>query len=142
PPTDPRAVGRPWFRGRRGNPDPAAYAAARQQPGVFRCPAADVPADLDFRGTVLGFHFYHTTRQGLRAYVFETPLEEYQGDTPPPRLGTTDYTGVGGAGFGNVRKWTGYDGAFTNRSAWSVAQIAGLDGTSNVLLYGETCGHV
>jgi prepilin-type processing-associated H-X9-DG protein len=46
---------------------------------------------------------------------------------------------VGGLGHG-VGINQPYEGVYTSRSAWSQGQIAALDGTSNTLMYGESCG--
>jgi prepilin-type processing-associated H-X9-DG protein len=55
-------------------------------------------------------------------------------------LGRTNYVGVAGCGSGTHRFYSKFEGIYTNRSINSLGQLAVQDGTSNTLLYGETCG--
>jgi hypothetical protein len=53
-------------------------------------------------------------------------------------FGRTNYAGCAGLGRGTHPEYFRYEGLLTNRSANSLAAVS--DGTSNTLLYGETCG--
>ncbi len=134
----------PWFWHPGGtNPNLAAYAAAYHKLKIFRCPSAP-----DFEpqfgnegpgggGTVLGLHVFNSDTDGVRtvawrdAYV-KIPQYRY--------LGRTNYLGVAGCGSGTHPFYGRFEGIYTNRSHRSLAHVSNTDGTSNTLLYGETCG--
>lgn len=124
-----------------GPPHEANYSAAMQQPKVFRCPSAPEftpPANDPSTfggGTLLGLHVYND-KAGCRTVGWR---DEYGKAANFRPLGRTNYAGVAGCGLGNHPTLGLYEGVYTNRTQHHLT--AGIpDGTSNTLLYGETCG--
>lgn len=117
------------------------YAVARQRLPVFRCPSdADVRPSGSTIKALIGLHTYNGNRRGHNFLAMKTETDDYSYDPSAPHLAETNYTGVAGTGTGNSSIFSIYEGIYTNRSHLSLAQISSADGTSNTLLYGETCG--
>jgi prepilin-type N-terminal cleavage/methylation domain-containing protein len=71
-----------------------------------------------------GAHFWWDDWNGAEAYF---------------PMGRSNYAGCGGCGKG-VGISQPYEGVYTSRSKLTLGQISGYDGTSNTLMYGESCG--
>jgi prepilin-type N-terminal cleavage/methylation domain-containing protein len=135
--------------GPNGNTFPPPYYAIGTLPlKVFRCPSdADIDPDSnpfgngthDFSGgTQLWPHFW-TDRNGN--FQFYSWWDDWNGSEKYFPMGRSNYAGVGGLGKGMYgAQAQPYEGVYTSRSNWSLGQISSLDGTSNTLMYGETCG--
>jgi type II secretory pathway pseudopilin PulG len=131
----------PWFRMEDGSyPNGSAYRAARVIQRLFRCPSAtpyQAPIGVEGRGTVVGFHVFHSMRNAVMTPYW---LEKYENAAQFYPLGRTHYIGVAGAGTGDRPEEARYEGIYTNRSVNSLAQLSAMDGASNTLMYGECCG--
>jgi prepilin-type N-terminal cleavage/methylation domain-containing protein len=108
----------------------STWNAAQARVSTFVCPADDpyAPAGSGVFATLLAY-LDPTWGPSLTSGYLQSPL----GDP----LGRTDYLGVSGY---DGRALPPYDGIFTNRSQVSVAAMAGADGTSTTLLFGESTG--
>jgi prepilin-type N-terminal cleavage/methylation domain-containing protein len=133
----------PWF----WKPGPVShaenYTAGLNQLPVFRCPSAPDYAPQvggsagGSGGTLLGLHVFNTPSRGPFTDGWK---DDYVRAASYKFLGRTNYMGVAGCGTGTHPTFGKYAGIYTNRSDHNLAQLASLDGTSNTLLYGETCG--
>jgi hypothetical protein len=86
-------------------------------------------------GSILGVHVYHN-QDNMQMLIWR---DEYGTANRYRPLSRTNYMGVAGCGLGSNPKFQPFEGIYTNRSQISLA--AGIaDGSSNTLLYGETCG--
>jgi prepilin-type N-terminal cleavage/methylation domain-containing protein/prepilin-type processing-associated H-X9-DG protein len=127
---------------------PPFYAIGAINMKVFHCPSDQDNDPLnngfgccgDFiGGTYLWPHFWWNGG-GVSQYTW---WDDWNGAELYFPQGRTNYVGCGGLGaaaYGSSGDT--YKGVFTSRSSWSLGQISGLDGTSNTLMYGETCGRV
>jgi type II secretory pathway pseudopilin PulG len=136
-----------WFWGAPavgpGPPNVNNYQAGMKELKVFRCPSASsyTPQFSNPKpgggGTVLGVHVFNSDKLG----VFTAGWKDEYGSAEQFRpLGRTNYTGVAGCGSGNHPFFRKYEGIYTNRTENTLGQMSVQDGTSNTLLYGETCG--
>jgi hypothetical protein len=98
------------------------------------------PSDLETTNAnvVMAFHFFNVDapppiRGSPRTYN-RGSLTQYW------PLGLTNYAGVGGAGKGISMRFQRWEGIYTNRGQITLSNIQ--DGTSNTMLYGESCGRV
>lgn len=130
-----------WFRTMRGDyPNAEAYNLAKRPQAQFLCPSTPsfaVTMGVEGEGTVLGFHVFHSTRNGNQT------LYQYEMYGIHPQfypMARAQYIGVAGAGTGNRADQKALEGVYTNRSRTSLGQLATQDGTSNTLMYGESSG--
>jgi prepilin-type N-terminal cleavage/methylation domain-containing protein/prepilin-type processing-associated H-X9-DG protein len=144
--------GLPWFLSAR-EPN-VAHEANNQAAGtpisLFRCPSAP---DFEVQpipgpgggGTLLGVHVFNSrtfTFLDVHYPVFTCAYrDDYRLYPEAMFLPRTNYVGIAGCGAGNHPYFSRFEGVYTNRSQTTLTQITILDGTSNTLLYGETCGH-
>jgi hypothetical protein len=133
---------RQWWLTPAGlHPNVVNYTAAQQRLRIFQCPA---DPGTEAREAVLGYHFYNREDNGRHFLTYSA----WVGDNVPPpasvvrfrAVGRTNYAGSGGGGRGTSPHWSRFEGILSNRSQHTPAQVAGWDGTSNTLLYGETSG--
>jgi prepilin-type N-terminal cleavage/methylation domain-containing protein len=139
---DPRHVTRePWF----WKPGPVShhenYTAGRVKLKLFRCPSApnfDPEVASEFGGgTLLGLHVFNSTTLGVFTDGWK---DDYVRSAAYRFLAKTNYSGVAGCGSGDHPFYSRYEGLYTNRSERTLGQVSAQDGSSNTLLYGETCG--
>jgi prepilin-type N-terminal cleavage/methylation domain-containing protein len=130
-----------WLTAAGLYPNVANYTAAQQTLKVFQCPS---DPGTEASATILGYHFYNRTDNGLHIIVYSAWSEDFQqpsgtvaGFRP---FGRTNYAGIGGGGRGNSPIWSRFEGILYNRSRNTPGQVTAWDGTSNTLLYGETSG--
>lgn len=103
----------------------ATWQAAQWRIKSFTCPS-DNPYD---RNNV--FVHFVTYPGGMTGWYFPNA----------PYLGRTNYLGVGGyLGYTGNSGYDYWKGVFGTQSDVSMAQLAGRDGTSNTLLFGEAVG--
>ncbi len=148
---NPGRVTKPWFfyNDPELNPAPLAtdgypptyYGYHKHEIKVLRCQSDPDNALLDGHypdggGYIIGSHFYNDDAGVHYAFWYEQGpgIEAY---LPFARC---NYLGVGGTGKGTGAFYGKYEGIYTNRVQLSLAQIAGADGTSTTLMYGEVCG--
>lgn len=112
--------------------DAPTWTTAQYKLGFFRCPS-DHP-ERSTKGTIMCLNTY-----------FELPSTVTQGgylvenSDGGGALGRTNYVGVaGGYGIVDVAVADAYRGCFHSRSEYNLADVR--DGTSNTLMFGETCG--
>jgi hypothetical protein len=133
----------PWFwLPNTQLPNNVNYAAAFNQLKIFRCPTAydftpQPGTGVGTGGTLLGVHVFNSQSLG----PFTDGWKENYLKVPQYRfLGRTNYLGVAACGTGTHPFFSQFEGIYTNRSQNTLGQVAAQDGTSNTLLYGETCG--
>jgi prepilin-type N-terminal cleavage/methylation domain-containing protein/prepilin-type processing-associated H-X9-DG protein len=132
----------PWFWLPGKIPNDVNYSAAFTKLKILRCPSASdtgpIPGSgAGTGGTILGLHVFNTPELG--AYT-DGWKDDYVKASAYRFLGRTNYLGVAGCGSGTHPFLKNYEGTYTNRSDHTLGQISQQDGTSNTLLYGETCG--
>jgi prepilin-type processing-associated H-X9-DG protein len=126
-----------------GPPNVQNYAAAMNQLRNFRCPSANdfvVPVGNSAPtggGTLVGLHVFNNPAISVFTTAWK---DEYGSATPYRPLGRTNYVGVAGTGSGTHPFYSQFEGIYINRSVNTLGQVTSRDGTSNTLLYGETCG--
>ncbi len=126
-----------------GPPDVNNYTVAMQSLKMFRCPSApDYTPEFNNPtpqggGSLLGLHVFNDLRRGPYTVGWK---DEYGTAARFRPLGRTNYMGVAGCGAGNDPIFNKYEGVYTNRTEHSLGTDGIPDGTSNTLLYGETCG--
>jgi prepilin-type N-terminal cleavage/methylation domain-containing protein len=108
----------------------SAVTAAQARVKLYLCPSDD-PYTNTLQTDILTHTF--RTAQGFDLFVGGFSLTEGGSN-----LGRTSYVGVAGYG-GQINNGAidQYAGVFCNRSAVPLAQLAGGDGSSNTLLFGE-----
>jgi prepilin-type N-terminal cleavage/methylation domain-containing protein/prepilin-type processing-associated H-X9-DG protein len=135
----------PWF----WKPGPVShhenYTAGMTPLKVFRCPSAAnyLPevANTPGGGTLLGLHVFNSAKGTPAAPVMTTGWkDDYVRAFSYRFLAKSNYAGVAGTGTGDHPQLARYEGVYTNRSKNTLGQLAVQDGTSQTLLYGETCG--
>jgi prepilin-type N-terminal cleavage/methylation domain-containing protein/prepilin-type processing-associated H-X9-DG protein len=141
----------PWFWKMPGPiSHPENYTAGRTEIKTFRCPSApnwqvQPGTGSGTGGTLLGVHVSNSKDfiiPGLTSGVLTSAWkDDYVRSANYKFLARTNYMGVAGCGAGNHPYFSSFEGVYTNRSQTTLTQITILDGTSNTLLYGETCGH-
>jgi prepilin-type N-terminal cleavage/methylation domain-containing protein/prepilin-type processing-associated H-X9-DG protein len=145
---DPRVVAtQKWFWAAPapapGPPHVGNYTAAMHKLEIFRCPSAPdyTPEFNNPRprggGTMLGLHIFNHPLLGPFTAGWR---DEYGTASRFRPLGRTNYMGVAGCGAGAHPLFGKYEGVYTNRSEVPLGAAGIPDGTSNTLLYGETCG--
>jgi prepilin-type N-terminal cleavage/methylation domain-containing protein/prepilin-type processing-associated H-X9-DG protein len=132
----------PWFWLSGTVPNDANYRAAVTKLKIFRCPSASNAGPIPGTGpgtggTILGLHVFNTPELGPFTDGWK---DDYSKASAYRFLGRTNYLGVAGCGSGTHPFFKTYEGIYTNRSEHSLGQLSQQDGTSNTLLYGETCG--
>ena len=126
-----------------GQPNAANYSAAMRPLKLFRCPSAPnfTPPAGDPAprggGSIVGLHVFNSPEMGPYTVFWR---DEYGSANHYRPLARTNYIGIAGCGTGTEPFFSKYAGIYTNRSEYTLAQITVLDGASNTLLYGETCG--
>jgi prepilin-type processing-associated H-X9-DG protein len=136
------ATSEPWFWLRGQVSNDTNYAAAFTKLKIFRCPSASNFAPepgtvVGTGGTLLGEHVFNDPMHGPFTSGWK---DDYVKAARYRFLGRTNYMGVAGCGSGTHPFFSKFEGVYTNRSQNTLGQIAAQDGTSNTLLYGETCG--
>jgi len=111
--------------------DASTISAARMKTKVFVCPSTD-PYQHKIDSTLLVFYPYELTSAGVVNYTGITTS-----DAGGLTLGRTTYVGVGGY-LGSIPAGSNWIGMFYVRSTTKMADVT--DGTSNVLMFGETVG--
>lgn len=111
--------------------DASTTSAARMKTNVFVCPSTN-PYQHKADSTLLVFYPYELTSAGVVNYTGITTS-----DAGGLTLGRTTYVGVGGY-LGSIPAGLGLIGMFYVRSNTRMADVT--DGTSNVLMFGETVG--
>jgi prepilin-type processing-associated H-X9-DG protein len=126
-----------------GPPHIANYTAAMKPLTLFNCSSAPryTPGVGNPKpgggGSVLGLHVFNSKTLGGFTAGWR---DEYGSANAYRPLGRTNYMGVAGCGIGDHPVLSKFDGIYTNRSEHTLGQLTVRDGTSNTLLYGETCG--
>lgn len=133
----------PWFWKSGPVSHDDNYPVAFNKLSMFICPSAgrfdpEVGQVLTgFGGTALGIHVYNTPSLGVFTALWK---DDYVRSKDFRFLGITHFMGVAGSGAGTHPTFKMYEGIYTNRSRTTLGQLTVQDGTSNTLLYGETCG--
>jgi hypothetical protein len=110
---------------------------------IFRCPSApDFTPEFNNPnprggGNLLGLHVFNDIKRGPYTAAWR---DEYGTAARFRPLARTNYMGVAGCGTGNDPFFSKYEGVYTNRTEHTLGSGGIPDGTSNTLLYGETCG--
>jgi prepilin-type processing-associated H-X9-DG protein len=126
-----------------GPPNVQNYTAAMLPLRIFRCPSADdfiVPfgnPSPGAGGTLVGLHVFNSPAKQAFTAAWR---DEYGTANNFRPLARTNYLGVAGCGSGTHPVYSQYEGIYTNRREHTLGQLSNQDGTSNTLLYGETCG--
>jgi prepilin-type N-terminal cleavage/methylation domain-containing protein len=126
---DPAKVYRIWTE------NTTLWTLAQTRIKAFVCPSDD-----PYQATLAPYQAYYTW--GTSTGFTVTGQRPPRADGSHANLGRTNYAGVAGYG-GRVPGNTSTDlylGVFANRTATDIGHITGADGTSNVLLFGETLG--
>jgi len=111
----------------------STWNAAQTRVGNFLCPSDNAYGNS--AGTLAGAHTY------LIGGGFDLDFPYFaMGGGGGDNLGRSNYAGVAGYAGACEGSATPYIGLLTNRSSVSLAQLAGLDGSSNTLLFGEYLG--
>jgi prepilin-type N-terminal cleavage/methylation domain-containing protein/prepilin-type processing-associated H-X9-DG protein len=131
----------PWFWKPGPVPYQENYTAGMTKVKIFRCPSApnynpEVGNPLG-GGTLLGVHVFNSPSIGVFTDWWK---DDYVRAAQFRFLAKTNYVGVAGCGSGTHPFFGQYEGIYTNRSELSLGSVSARDGTSNTLLYGETCG--
>jgi len=107
------------------------WNAAQLEIGAFLCPSA--PERVPNGGNAFGWMTYMSGGQPTSNGWY------FMGYSPPAPRGITNYLPCGG-GFGRVNDatWDVWEGVFYIRSTTNMSAV--LDGTSNVLMFGEFAG--
>jgi len=126
----------------RGTPNEPNYLIADHAVSTFHCPSAAsylpvMSTEPAKGGTILGLYVLNSPRLGAFTAGWRDTYETTARYFP---LGRTNYVGVAGCGSGNHPYFQQFEGVFTNRKLVSLGQVSASDGTSNTLLFGETCG--
>ncbi len=108
---------------------PGPLQAARSQPKMFLCPSAP-PGAPPFSGTAVSLHSYLSPAPWGYTSTFWNLTPAAAGGP----IGQTNYVGMAGFEALIVPE---FQGIFTNRSAVSLQQVVGADGSSNTLMFGE-----
>jgi prepilin-type N-terminal cleavage/methylation domain-containing protein len=108
----------------------AAVNVANTRIPVAECPSDPVRSYTQFTSCVWS---YPTSATAAQAQSMTTSM-----GTPPAK---SNYVGVAGA-FGSLpgHPWDVWQGVFYNRSAVTLGNVTGADGSSNTLLVGEALG--
>jgi prepilin-type N-terminal cleavage/methylation domain-containing protein len=133
----------PWFWKSGPISHQENYTAGMAKLKIFRCPST-----TEFNpqvghlaagggGTALGAHVFNSPTQGAMTVGWK---DDYVRSAAYQFLGRTNYMGVAGCGTGTHPLFSQFEGIYVNRVERSLGQITARDGTSNTLLYGETCG--
>jgi prepilin-type N-terminal cleavage/methylation domain-containing protein len=108
------------------------WAAAQYRIKTFECPA-DAPYSNSV-GTITSNHLML-----LNGGYFFQAQQWIDLNDGGAGLGRANYVGVAGQA-GTVTGYTQLKGVFTNRSSTTLVQVAGADGTSNTLMFGDYLG--
>jgi prepilin-type N-terminal cleavage/methylation domain-containing protein len=126
---DPAKVYRIWTE------NATLWTLAQTRIKTFLCPSDD-----PYQATLAPYQAYYTWGNSTGFTV--TGQRPPRADGSHANLGRSNYAGVAGYGGrvpGNTSSDT-YIGVFANRTATDVGHVTGADGTSNVLMFGETLG--
>jgi prepilin-type N-terminal cleavage/methylation domain-containing protein len=126
---------------------PAVYDVLDNTVKVFRCPSdIDNIVNTDVNhpgpgGVVIGGNLVTDAMDNLTVFWFSDNYVLTPGTYIPQRpLARINYQGCAGDGRGDSTFWNTWEGIFTDRSRHTLSDIASADGTSNTLMFGETCG--
>jgi prepilin-type processing-associated H-X9-DG protein len=126
-----------------GQPHVANYRVAMTLIKQFRCPSSPPfappvgnPAPTG-GGSIVGLHVFNSPELGPHTVFWR---DEYGPANPYRPLARTNYVGVAGCGSGTHPFFSKFMGIYANRSDLTLGHVTALDGASNTLLYGETCG--
>lgn len=109
--------------------DAQTWTAACTRIKLFICPSDEVYSNTFV--TQARIYFYGSGVFGVSTWLIP----------PGDQLGRTNYTGVAGyRGHVSNPRTNSFEGVFTNRSQNTLGQVSALDGTSNVLCFGELLG--
>jgi prepilin-type N-terminal cleavage/methylation domain-containing protein len=116
----------------------SSWTMAHAKIKTFLCPS-DIP-DAASTGV---FALLQTVRSGTNAAYLSGGY--FAGSARSLDLGLTNYVGVSGgmghvSGGGVQNGWDNWEGFFSNRSSTSITKVTGGDGSSNTIMFGETCG--
>jgi prepilin-type N-terminal cleavage/methylation domain-containing protein/prepilin-type processing-associated H-X9-DG protein len=120
--------------------------AAQAKIKLFYCPSDNLASESPTQGVILGMHWFYDG-SAPNWYVAE-PWCGYSPVAPTTfwaNLGRTNYVPCsGGAGIAARTvandPFARYEGIFSNRSDFTLAHLTVQDGSSNILLFGETLG--
>jgi hypothetical protein len=148
PPTDPKTgepydppSNVPWWKLSNPSTGVSNLALGQTRIPVLICPADDPYAATE--GTIVGVHLHGSA---VPADFLHPAILQFAEVPEARNLGRTNYLAVAGCvGKGKQPVDSNIDfsqfvGIFTNRSDNTLGQIAVQDGTSNTLMFGESCG--
>jgi prepilin-type N-terminal cleavage/methylation domain-containing protein len=125
-------------------------AAAQAKIKAFLCPADDAGTANPSTAVIVSMHWFHSDNPAdVPSWYVAEPWCGYSWANPPTpfwtALGRTNYLPCsGGSGIASKSAATSpfalYEGIFSNRSKTTLGQLSSQDGTSNVLMFGETLG--
>lgn len=122
---DPKVFAAAWWT------NGSTTAAARVRMKIYLCPSTDAYRHQD--GVTATINIYPSKELTLQ-------MVAYPPESSAVLLGRSNYLGAAGY-FGNIPRDTNaemFDGVMSSRTAYRLADIT--DGTSNVLMFGETTG--
>jgi prepilin-type N-terminal cleavage/methylation domain-containing protein len=131
---------------------PTIYPSFNKTIKTLRCPSdPDIPVvSASTRGIIPGAtngggwiytaQSYNDNIPTPHTGHFEVWLETGTDVEPLMPLARTNYLGCAGGAKGTDTFFSQYDGVMSNRSDLSLGKITEADGTSNTLMFGESCG--
>ena len=131
-----KPAGPAWYN------DDASYAAGTARLNVFECPSDDLygaAADRNCRVALFTWFFFDRAKQDYFIGSFGANSGAFQ-DAGLPLPGLTNYTGVAGVEAFTGTAFDQYAGVLNANSKVTLSAVTAADGTSNVLLFGETLG--
>jgi hypothetical protein len=130
-------------------PPPRNYGAATTKIKSLMCPSASTGPIQDNSfghvgassgGVIMGTHVWNEVTPPEQVEQVRTGfwLDDYEGAERYLPFGRVHYAGCAGTGRGTSSYFNRWEGVFTNRSENAIATIP--DGSSNTLMFGESCG--